>query len=165
MKHLIKATLGIVLALGLWQAPADANLLALEKKEQVPNNLASVSQSNPIPQTASSDISYNKKVASNKISLRFENLSLIYVLQNIQQETGVLFSIDPEMKTIPLSATIQADNWETAIKKLFKGFSRVEIWTGNLKTSRIWFVSGRRTQPKGFLQPKRVKRPHPSPNY
>ena len=60
MKHLIKATLGIVLALGLWQVPADANLLDLKKKEQVPNNLASVSQSNPIPQTASSDISYNK---------------------------------------------------------------------------------------------------------
>jgi len=68
-----------------------------------------------------------------------------------------LFSIDPAMKTIPFSATIQADNWETAIKKLFKGFSRVEIWTGNLKTSRIWFVSGQRTQPKGFLQTKRVQ--------
>ena len=159
MKYLIKATLGIVLALGLWQVPADANLLDLKKKEQVPNNLASVSQSNAIPQPASSVNSYNKKVASKKISLRFENLSLIYVLQNIQQETGVLFSIDPAMQTIPFSATIQADNWETAIKKLFKGFSRVEVWTGNLKTSRIWFVSGSRTQPKGFLQTKRVQLP------
>jgi len=63
------------------------------------------------------------------------------------------------MKTIPFSATIQADNWETAIKKLFKGFSRVEIWTGNLKTSQIWFVSGSRTQPKGFLKTKRVQLP------
>ena len=159
MKHLITATLGFGLALGLWQVPADANLLGLKKKEQVPNNLAPVSQSNSVPQPVSSDISYNKKVASNKISLRFENLSLIYVLQNIQQETGVLFSIDPAMQTIPFSATIQADNWETAIKKLFKGFSRVEIWTGNLKTSRIWFVSGRRTQPKRFLQTKRVQLP------
>ena len=120
MKHLIKATLGIVLALGLWQVPADANLLDLKKKEQVPNNLAPVSQSNSVPQPVTSDINYNKKVASNKISLRFENLSLSYVLQNIQQETGVLFSIDPAMKTIPFSATIQADNWETAIKKLLK---------------------------------------------
>ena len=159
MKQLIKATLGIVLVLGLWPVPADANLLDLKKKEQVPNNLAPVSQSNAIPQPASSVNSYNKKVASKKISLRFENLSLIYVLQNIQQETGVLFFIDPAMKTIPFSATIQADNWETAIKKLFKGFSRVEIWTDNLKTSRIWFVSGRRTQPKGFLQTKRVQFP------
>ena len=157
MKHSIKATLGVMLAIGLWQVSAYANLLDPKKKEQVPNNLASVSQSNPVPQTASSNISYNKKVATSKISLRFENLSLIYVLQNIQQETGVLFSIDPAMKTIPFSATIQADNWETAIKKLFKGFSRVEIWTGNLKTSRIWFVSGQRTQPKGFLQTKRVQ--------
>ena len=159
MKHLIKPTLGFGLALSLWQVPADANLLNLKKKEQVPINSALVPQSNAVPQTSSSVNSYNKKAASKKISLRFENLSLIYVLQNIQQETGVLFFIDPAMKTIPFSATIQADNWETAIKKLFKGFSRVEIWTGNLKTSRIWFVSGRRTQPKGFLQTKRVNLP------
>ena len=33
MKHLIKATLGFGLALGLWQVPADANLLNLKKKE------------------------------------------------------------------------------------------------------------------------------------
>ena len=159
MKHSIKATLGVMLAIGLWQVSAYANLLDPKKKEQVPNDLAQVSQFNSVPQPALSDISYNKKLASKKINLRFENLSLIYVLQNIQQETGVLFSIDPAMQTIPFSATIQADNWETAIKKLFKGFSRVEIWTGNLKTSRIWFVSGRRTQPKGFLQTKKVQLP------
>jgi len=159
MKHLINAKLGVMLAIGLWQVSAYANLLDPKKKEQVPNNLAPVSQFNSVPQPALSEISYNKKLASKKISLRFENLSLIYVLQNIQQETGVLFSIDPAMQTIPFSATIQADNWETAIKKLFKGFSRVEIWTGNLKTSRIWFVSGRRTQPKRFLQTKRVTLP------
>ena len=157
MKHLINAKLGVMLAIGLWQVSAYANLLDPQKKEQVPNNLAPVSQFNSVPQPALSEISYNKKLASKKISLRFENLSLIYVLQNIQQETGVLFSIDPAMQTIPFSATIQADNWETAIKKLFKGFSRVEIWTGNLKTSQIWFVSGSRTQPKGFLQTKRVQ--------
>ena len=159
MKHLINAKLGVMLAIGLWQVSAYANLLDPKKKEQVPKNLAPVSQFNSVPQPALSEISYNKKLASKKISLRFENLSLIYVLQNIQQETGVLFSIDPAMQTIPFSATIQADNWETAIKKLFKGFSRVEIWTGNLKTSRIWFVSGRRTQPKRFLQTKRVTLP------
>ena len=159
MKHLINAKLGVMLAIGLWQVSAYANLLDPKKKEQVPNNLAPVSQFNSVPQPALSEISYNKKLASKKISLRFENLSLIYVLQNIQQETGVLFSIDPAMQAIPFSATIQADNWETAIKKLFKGFSRVEIWTGNLKTSRIWFVSGRRTQPKRFLQTKRVTLP------
>ena len=159
MKHLINAKLGVMLAIGLWQVSAYANLLDPQKKEQVPKNLAPVSQFNSVPQPALSEISYNKKLASKKISLRFENLSLIYVLQNIQQETGVLFSIDPAMQAIPFSATIQADNWETAIKKLFKGFSRVEIWTGNLKTSRIWFVSGRRTQPKRFLQTKRVTLP------
>ena len=159
MKYLINAKLGVMLAIGLWQVSAYANLLDPQKKEQVPKNLAPVSQFNSVPQPALSEISYNKKLASKKISLRFENLSLIYVLQNIQQETGVLFSIDPAMQAIPFSATIQADNWETAIKKLFKGFSRVEIWTGNLKTSRIWFVSGRRTQPKRFLQTKRVTLP------
>ena len=71
MKHLIKATLGFGLALSLWQVPADANLLNLKKKEQVPNNSALVPQSNAVPQTSSSVNSYNKKVASkNSIEAR-----------------------------------------------------------------------------------------------
>ena len=138
MKHWIKTTLGIGLAIGLWQVSADARFLDFKKQENVP------ATSTPIPQTKVSPASnnYNSEIVPKGISLRFENLSLISVLQNIQEETGILFSIDPSMETVPFRATIQADDWEAATRQLLKGFSRVEVWTDNLQTSRVWVMSG-----------------------
>ena len=134
MKHWIKTTLGIGLAIGLWQVSADARFLDFKKQENVP------ATSTPIPQTKVSPASnnYNSEIVPKGISLRFENLSLISVLQNIQEETGILFSIDPSMETVPFSVTIQADDWEAATRQLLKGFSRVEVWTDSLQTSRVW---------------------------
>jgi hypothetical protein len=144
VKHWIKTTLGIGLAIGLWQVSADARFLDLKKQEAMPRP-ASVPQTIPSPQALIP--SYNSEVAPKSISLRFENLSLISVLQNIQEETGILFSIDPSMETVPFSATIQADDWEAAVRELLKGFSRVEVWTDNLETSRVWIMSGEGARP------------------
>ena len=68
---------------------------------------------------------------------------MINVLQNIQEETGISFSTDPEMETVPFSATVQAENWKAAVKLLLKDFSRIEVWTDNLNTSRVWLYQGR----------------------
>ena len=142
MKHWIKTTLGIGLAIGLWQVSADARFLDLKKQENVPTTPAPVPQTTTTPQPTPPRISYNPEVVPKGISLRFENLSLISVLQNIQEETSISFSIDPSMETVPFSATIQADDWEAAVRELLKGFNRVEVWTDNLQTSRIWVLSG-----------------------
>ncbi|MEK9629556.1 MAG: hypothetical protein VW455_11120 [Nitrospinota bacterium] len=150
MKHWIKTTLGIGLAVGLWQVSADARFLDLKKQEQIPASPAPIPQTQTIPQPSTPGTSYNTEVAPQGISLRFENLSLISVLRNIQEETGILFSIDPEMESVPFSATIQADNWEAAVRELLKGFSRVEIWTDNLETSRVWLLSGQGLSPEDF---------------
>ena len=133
MKHWIKTTVGIGLAIGLWQVSADARFLDFKKQENVPATLV------PIPQikVTPASTNYNSEVAPKGISLRFENLSLISVLQNIHEETGILFYIDPSIETIPFSATIQADDWEAAARQLLKEFSRVEVWIDNLQTSRI----------------------------
>ena len=143
MKHWIKTILGIGLAIGLCQVSADARFLDYKKQENIPTTPA------PIPQTKITRLTtnYNSEVVPKGISLRFENLSLISVLQNIQEETGILFSIDPSMETIPFSATIQADDWEAAARQLLKEFSRVEVWTDNLQTSRVWVMSGQGSQP------------------
>ena len=142
MKHWIKTTLGIGLAIGLWQVSADARFLDLKKQENVPATPAPVPQTTTTPQPTRLSTSYNPEVVTKGISLRFENLSLISVLQNIQEETSISFSIDPSMETVPFSATIQADDWEAAVRELLKGFNRVEVWTDNLQTSRIWVLSG-----------------------
>ena len=58
-----------------------------------------------------------------------------------------MFYIDPSMETIPFSATIQADDWEAAARHLLKDFSRVEVWTNNLQTSRVWVIPGQGSKP------------------
>jgi hypothetical protein len=142
VKHWIKTTLGIGLAIGLWQVSADARFLDLKKQGNVPATPAPVTQTTTTPQPTPPSTRYNPEIVPKGISLRFENLSLISVLQNIQEETSISFSIDPSMETVPFSATIQADDWEAAVRELLKGFNRVEVWTDNLQTSRIWVLSG-----------------------
>jgi len=154
----MKTTLGVGLAIGLWQVSADARFLDLKKQENVPATPAPVPQTNTTPPSTS----YNSEVAPKGISLRFENLSLISVLQNIQEETGILFSIDPAMETVPFSATIQADDWEAAVRELLKGFSRVEVWTDNLQTSRVWIMSGEGSQPDNRDADIRLSRQAPT---
>jgi len=141
MKRFIQIGIVIGAAFVLWQVSADARFLDLKKQEQAP-----VPQVAPVP-TTQPNPSFDSEVAPQGISLRFENLSLINVLRNIQEETGILFSIDPSLEAVPFSATVQAGNWEAAVRELLKGFSRVEVWTRNLETSHIWILSG-----QGYIQ-------------
>ncbi len=140
MKRFIQT--GIVIGAGfvLWQVSADARFLDLKEQKQNP-----IPEIIPSPaQTIPSNPTYKTKIKLGGISLQFEDLTLLDVLRNVQDETGILFSIDPSLETIPFSARIQADNWEAAIRDLLKGFSRVEVWTDKLTTSRVWLLSGGR---------------------
>ena len=140
MKRFIQT--GIVISAGfvLWQVSADARFLDLKEQKQQP-----VPELVPTPApTIPPNPVYKSKTEPEGISLQFEDLTLLDVLKNIQDETGILFSVDPSLETVPFSARIQADDWETAVRKLLKGFSRVEVWTDDLATSRIWLLSGGR---------------------
>lgn len=140
MKRFIQT--GIVLGAGfmLWQVSAHARFLDLQKQEPIP--VPEVAPA-PVPTLPANPV-YKSKTEPQGISLQFEDLTLFDVLQNIQDETGILFSIDPSLETVPFSARIQADNWEKAVRELLKGFSRVEVWTDDLATSRVWLLSGGR---------------------
>lgn len=139
MKRFIQT--GIIIGAGfvLWQVSADARFLDLKKQKQP----TPVPQETPAP-TIPTNPTYKTKTEPAGISLQFEDLTLMDVLRNVQDETGILFSIDPSLETVPFSARIQADNWEAAIKDLLKGFSRVEVWTDKLETSRVWLLPGGR---------------------
>lgn len=141
----------------LWQVSADARFLDLKKQSQAP-----VPEVVPIPAPlASPNPTYKSKVEPKGISLQFEDLTLLDVLRNIQNETGILFSVDPSLESVPFSARIQADNWEAAIRELLKGFSRVEVWTDNLETSRVWLLAGGKNPETASQQKTNVVRKAP----
>lgn len=139
MKRFIQTTIVLSIAIGLWQVSADARFLDLQKKELAP---APTPETTPILKSVPLNPVYRAEVQPQGISLKFEDLTLLDVLRNIQEETGILFSIDPSLETAPFSSNVRADNWEEAVKQLLKGFSRVEVWTSNLETSRVWVLAG-----------------------
>ena len=69
MKHWIKITSGIGLAIGLWQVSADARFLDFQKKENVPATPLPILKTKVTPASTN----YNSGVAPKGISLRFEN--------------------------------------------------------------------------------------------
>ena len=54
MKHWIKTTLGIGLAIGLWQVSADARFLDFKKQENVPATPVPIPQTKVTPETNAS---------------------------------------------------------------------------------------------------------------
>ncbi|MBC8549701.1 MAG: hypothetical protein ISR86_06640 [Nitrospinaceae bacterium] len=162
MKRFIQTAIVLGVAIGLWQVSADARFLDLQKEELAP---ALNPEATPIPPSIPIIPIYKSEVSPQGISLQFEDLTLLDVLRNIQEETGILFSIDPSLETVPFNARIQADSWESAIKELLKGFSRVEVWTSNLETSRVWVLSGGREEvgtKKPDIRLKRQARAQPA---
>ncbi len=60
------------------------------------------------------------------------------LLQSIHDKTGIQIKIPAPLNTVPVNAKIQANDWKSALKKLFHGNSRFEMWGKEMATSKIW---------------------------
>lgn len=78
------------------------------------------------------------RVDEKGISLHFQDFPLGEVLQNVGDRTGIRFKLPEDLALKPVSISVQAADWKTAVSKLIKGYSRTEVWTADLNTSRIW---------------------------
>ena len=101
----------------------------------------------PVPMISkSSDLDYDPtpqssiNSTSKGIQLHFQDYPLGELLKNIHDETGILFSLSPQMANSPISIDIGARNWKSSVRKLIADYSRVEVWTNRPKTSRIWLM-------------------------
>ena len=77
---------------------------------------------------------------SKGIQLHFRDYPLGGILKNIHDETGIRFNLSPQMAISPISIDIEAKNWKNSVRKLIIGYSRIEVWTSQPKTSRIWLI-------------------------
>ena len=77
---------------------------------------------------------------SKGIQLHFQDYPLGEILKNIHNETGIRFNISSEMEKNLISLDIEAKYWKNLVQKLIEGYSRIEVWTNQPKTSEIWLV-------------------------
>jgi len=141
MKHCIHPKIVLTFLFVLLQVSPVGGIPVLQNPEVTPSLEALTSNPNS-----------TSKVEPQEVTLRYKDSPLINVLKNIQEETGILFSIAPSLEAILITATIQADSWEDAVKQLLKPFSRTEVWTDNLETTRIWILAGSEINSEDFKQ-------------
>ena len=77
---------------------------------------------------------------SKGIQLHFRDYPLEGILENIHDETGIRFNLSPQITNDLISIDIEARNWKSSVRKLITDYSRIEVWTNRLKTSRIWLM-------------------------
>ena len=77
---------------------------------------------------------------SKGIQLHFRDYPLGEILKNIHDETGIRFNLSPRIAKKIISVDIEAKHWKNSVRKLIEDYSRVEVWTNQPKTSRIWLV-------------------------
>ena len=65
-------------------------------------------------------------------------IPLYEVVDHIAGETGIQFNVSPQIGDVQVSASIRSNDWQEAVSKLIKSYSRVEVWTDDLRTTRIW---------------------------
>ncbi len=88
--------------------------------------------------SAISQTEIGKNASGVRISV--QSRALRDVLQRIQNETGVTFKLDDSLLDTPVTASIQAADWRSAITELLDSFNVMTVWGKTLDQSRIRII-------------------------
>ena len=76
-------------------------------------------------------------MSKEKVGIHVTNRPLDEVLQGIANQTGIRFKISNSLILKTITASIEASDWESAVKELLRDFSKIEVWTRDLNFTRI----------------------------
>jgi len=62
------------------------------------------------------------------VGIHVQNKLLLDVLQRIQNASGIRFQIQEEMLADRITADFAAVDWTSAVRKMLRNFSRLEVW-------------------------------------
>ncbi len=74
------------------------------------------------------------------VNVNVTKRALGMVLQAIQNASGIHFGVAYDLMEEPVSATIEAPDWSTAVRKLLKPFNRLEVLNKNKTLQRVLIV-------------------------
>ncbi len=97
----------------------------------------------------------------NGIHIKFDSIELQQAAQEITDKTGIIFTLGYGIRNKNLTADIQADDWKTAITRLFTDYTRVEVWSDDLVNSRIWILQENSGSPPVLIsKPRSARKPN-----
>ncbi|GEM_PF-3197795 len=97
----------------------------------------SVPNGSPLPKYSAA----LKKASERKtVKLRYQNKSFEYVLNDISKRTGIRFTYKAAAFDDRITTKIKAPDWPSALKQLLENYSRIEMWSSDLKESKIWII-------------------------
>lgn len=68
------------------------------------------------------------RIVSGEIRIDVRDRKLSEVLQRIQELSGLHFVLVSSLEDESITASVKASDWSSAVRKLLKGFSRIEVW-------------------------------------
>ena len=140
MKGFASYIIGVAMTLTLFDS-ADAELAFRSNSKVLLPNPTSVAITPKPSATIYQPTSKNSiNTTSKGIQLHFREYPLGEILKNIQEETGVFFSLSPQIAKNLINIDIEAKHWKSSVQKLIADYSRIELWTNQTKTSQIWLV-------------------------
>jgi hypothetical protein len=86
------------------------------------------------------------------------------VLQWIQNESGIRFSLPDALTAIPITVSFKAHDWTKAVMRLLEGFNKVELWDSAQRLSRVILLESKGARDVGLAKERAVPNdgPHPS---
>lgn len=77
------------------------------------------------------------KIDETGVRIQAEGHPLATVLQGIHNATGLHFKYSEEIENLPVTVSINENNWRPALEKLFADFNIIAVWGETLQTSSI----------------------------
>lgn len=79
---------------------------------------------------------------SEGVTLTAEKEALGALLKRIEDESGIRFKVSGDLKDMPISASISAPHWTTAVRMLLGNFNKVEIFDADDRLEKVVVMGG-----------------------
>ena len=97
-----------------------------------------------LPSTGSAALSEGEMaVTPEGVRLQIKERPLQEVLQSIEAASGIRFSLPHTLLQVPVTVTLEAPDWPTAVRQLLRPFQTAEVWQEGHTQLRQVFILDR----------------------
>jgi hypothetical protein len=105
------------------------------------------------------------KATEKGILIDVKDMALKDLLQWIQNESDICFSLSSGLLKVPITISLEEPNWNAAVRRLIRSFSKMEVWFGDKCQHHVLLVESGTSmkdlsvQKKGFISSNKTRKP------